>query len=102
MLGNKYPLDKGGRLFPMRESLRVAWNWIAKGRYTCYLEQELERTRTELRQWQEIFLTEQGLPKLTPTAPQTLPKTHGRMLPSQFKAKLAAFTMPKEKQNGSA
>jgi len=84
----------------MRESLRVAWNWITKSRYTCYLEQELERTRAELRSWQEIFLTEQGLPKLTPQTVQPLPKTHGRMLPSQFKQKLSAFTMPKEKQDG--
>ena len=78
------------------------WERITKSRYTCYLEQELERTRTELRQWQEIFLTEQGLPKLTPNTAQPLPKTHGRMLPSQFKQKLSAFTMPKDKPNGSA
>lgn len=83
----------------MRESLRVAWNFITKSKYTCYLEQELERTRTELRQWQEIFLTEQGLPKLTPQTSTPLPKMHSRMLPSQLKQKLEAFTTPKEKKN---
>lgn len=82
-------------------ALRTSWNWITKSRYTCYLEQELERTRAELRQWQEIFLTEQGLPKLNPSEARPLPKMHGRILPSQFRAKLEAFTMPKDKPNVS-
>lgn len=82
-------------------ALRTSWNWITKSRYTCYLELELERTRAELRQWQEIFLTEQGLPKLTPSEVRPLQKVHGRMLPSQFKQKLEAFTTPKEKPNVS-
>jgi len=86
----------------MRESLRVAWNWITKSRYTCYLEQELERTRTELREWQSLIIAEKGLPALSPVEARPLPRTHGRMLPSQFKEKLSAFTMPKDKPNGSA
>jgi hypothetical protein len=75
---------------------------IVKGRYTCYLEQELERTRTELRQWQGIFLTHEGLPKLDPSVPRPLPKMSNRMLPSQLRQKLEAFTLPKEKPSGSA
>jgi len=78
-----------------------AWERITKSRYTCYLEQELERTRTELRQWQEIFLTHEGLPKLNQEIPRPLPKMGNRMLPSQMKAKLESFTTPKEKPNVS-
>jgi hypothetical protein len=63
-----------------------------KSRYVLYLEQELERTRDELRRWQDAALIKEGLPALTPQVKAPMQKQASRPLPSQWKRHMAKWT----------
>jgi hypothetical protein len=74
---------------------------LTKSRYTCYLEQELERYRLDNQRLLNALLESHGLPHVTPSELKPLPIMRGKMLPSQWKDKLERATMPKE-PNGEA
>jgi len=67
----------------------------------AFLEDELERVRMERDAYRDALLHANGLPKITPTIPQPLPLTKGRVLPSQFKRNMEAYSAkePHGKEN---
>jgi hypothetical protein len=63
-----------------------------KSRYVKYLEGEVERLRTENRDFMNALLLKEGLPALGPREVKSQVKsTTGKMLPSQFIGKMARF-----------
>lgn len=75
-------------------SLRSAWEWVTKSRYTCYLEQELERTRFERDGFRDALLESMNLPRIQPHQIAPIPKMKQRLTPSQWRTKLEALTTP--------
>ncbi len=74
------------------------WQSITKSRYACYLEQELERTRAELKLWQDAMLEKDGLPRVHPAPEKELPRPKARLLPSQWRMKAQHLTASKEEK----
>jgi hypothetical protein len=54
----------------------------------------IERHNSEIRLLMDTLLAANGLPRMTPSLPQPLPSTKGRMLPSQWKRKMEAASEP--------
>ena len=86
----------------MKETLVRLWHWLSTSRYCRHLEDEVLRLHKENRDLVNALLSANHLPMLpredTSIAP---PRMKSRMLPSQYRQKLEAFTMrtnPEEKQ----
>ena len=72
-------------------------NWlrsILKSRYVTYLESEIERLRADNRSLMDAMLIDKGLTPLTPRESRPMPIFKGKMLPSQYRAKMEAQTVP--------
>jgi len=67
-----------------------------------YMEAEVAWYKAELEKWQNALLQSKGLPQITPREPKPIVKPKSRLLPSQWRNKVEAFTQhkPEEKPNG--
>jgi hypothetical protein len=68
----------------------MATNWREwfKSSYTRFLEQEVERLRSEVRRLMDAALESKGLPPITKPAPSEPVHMRQRLTPSQFKRKM--------------
>jgi len=72
------------------------WEAITKSRYTCLLEQELERARIERDGFRDALLQHMNLPRIAKSEPKPLPTMKRRTLPTLWRQKMEAVTTPKE------